>query len=303
MDIIKCFRSYCAVVECGSFSIAADKLLITQPSVSTHIHELEKYYNTVLLDRGREKVLPTDTGKLLYSYAKEVLHRIKKIENAMNDARNLLSGNVEIGASTVPGTYILPEVLKRFKEQYPKINISLKIRDTSIIIKEVFEKKVDFGVVGERTRKQGLVFCRLTDDTVCLIAPGSERREKITIEELKKMPLIFRESSSGTRMTVAETLKKKGIRVKDLNIVMELGSTEAVKQGVIEGLGISFVSERTIRNEEKQGLLRRIDVERLNIKRNFWLVKRANGNLTRVAKTLLNFLKKECCIRDVNSGL
>lgn len=293
MDIVRCLKTFCAVVETGSFTIAADRLFLTQPSVSTHIQGLEKHYGTVLLNRKRDKITPTDTGKLLYSYAKEILQLTRKTEDVINDVNNLLRGDIEIGASTVPGTYILPEMLKKFKEKFPGINISLRIRDTSIIIKEVFEKLVDFGVVGDKIKKQGLVFHKLIEDHICLIAPRDIKKKKIGISELKKIPLVFRENSSGTRMTVLETLQKKGIQAKELNIIMELGSTEAIKQGVIAGLGASFVSERTIRNEKSQGLLRKIPVEGLNINRYFWLVRRSQGNIPRAGKALFNFLRKE----------
>jgi len=293
MDIVKCLNTFCAVVESGSFTGAANRLSLTQPSVSTHIKELEKYYKIILLNRKRDKIAPTDIGQLLYKYAKQILQLTKKTEDIIDDINNLLRGEIEIGASTVPGTYILPEILMKFRENYPGINISLRIRDTTIIIRDVFEQRVDFGIVGDKIKKPGLIFHNLIKDRIVLIVHPSFRRKKVKLEALRDLPLIFRESSSGTRMTVMEKLYKKGISIKGLNILMELGSTEAVKQGVMAGLGASFVSERTIKNEEKQGLLKKLSVEGLNIDRNFWLVKPSSGITSRAAMALYDFIRKE----------
>jgi len=293
MDIVRCLRTFCAVVENGSFTIAAVRLYLTQPSVSTHIRELEKHYGSILLNRKRDKITPTDTGKLLYQHAKEILQLTRETEDILDEVNNLLRGDIEIGASTVPGTYILPELLMKFKRLYPGLKLSLRIRDTSIIIKEVFEQKVDFGIVGDKIKKAGLIFHKLIHDHIVLIVHPSVKKKRLKLDELKDLPLVFRENSSGTRMTVTEELRKKGILVKDLDIVMELGSTEAVKQGVLAGLGASFVSERTIRNEEKQGLLKKIPVKGLKIDRNFWIVKRSSSNFSRTGKALYNFIRKE----------
>lgn len=293
MDIVRCLRTFCAVVENGSFTIAAVRLYLTQPSVSTHIRELEKHYGSILLNRKRDKITPTDTGKLLYQHAKEILQLTRETEDILDEVNNLLRGDIEIGASTVPGAYILPELLMKFKRLYPGLKLSLRIRDTSIIIKEVFEQKVDFGIVGDKIKKAGLIFHKLIHDHIVLIAHPSIKKKRLKLDELKDLPLVFRENSSGTRMTVTEELRKKGILAKDLDIVMELGSTEAVKQGVMAGLGASFVSERTIRNEEKQGLLKKIPVKGLKIDRNFWIVKRSSSNFSRTGKALYNFIRKE----------
>ncbi len=293
MDIVRCLRTFCAVVENGSFTIAAVRLYLTQPSVSTHIRELEKHYGSILLNRKRDKITPTDTGKLLYQHAKEILQLTRETEDILDEVNNLLRGDIEIGASTVPGTYILPELLMKFKRLYPGLKLSLRIRDTSMIIKEVFEQKIDFGIVGDKIKKAGLIFHKLIHDHIVLIVHPSVKKKRLKLDELKDLPLVFRENSSGTRMTVTEELRKKGILVKDLDIVMELGSTEAVKQGVLAGLGASFVSERTIRNEEKQGLLKKIPVKGLKIDRNFWIVKRSSSNFSRTGKALYNFIRKE----------
>lgn len=293
MDIVRCLRTFCAVVENGSFTIAAVRLYLTQPSVSTHIRELEKHYGSIFLNRKRDKITPTDTGKLLYQHAKEILQLTRETEDILDEVNNLLRGDIEIGASTVPGTYILPELLMKFKRLYPGLKLSLRIRDTSIIIKEVFEQKVDFGIVGDKIKKAGLIFHKLIHDHIVLIVHPSIKKKRLKLDELKDLPLVFRENSSGTRMTVTEELRKKSILAKDLDIVMELGSTEAVKQGVMAGLGASFVSERTIRNEEKQGLLTKISVKGLKIDRNFWIVKRSSSDFSRTGKALYNFIRKE----------
>ena len=293
MDLVRCLNTFCAVVESGSFTIAANKSYLTQPSVSTHIRSLEQHYKTTLLNRKRDGVTLTDTGKLLYHYAKEILKLTHTTEDAIDDVTDLLRGYIEIGASTVPGTYILPEILMKFKKMHHGIKLSLMIRDTSLIVKDVFEQKVDFGIVGDKTKKPGLIFHKLTDDHIVFITPPSIKKKRLTLDELKRISLVFRENSSGTRMAVLGELSKKGISISELNIVMELGSTEAIKHGVMTGLGSSFVSERSIKNEEGQRLIKKVLVEGLEIDRSFWIVKRSSGSISRAGLALYDFIKKE----------
>lgn len=293
MDLLKCLRTFCAVVESGSFTEAAEIVYVTQPSISTHINELETHYKTKLLNRKRDGIIPTETGKLLYKNAKELLKQVQITEDEIDKINNLLKGEIEIGASTVPGTYIIPTLISKFKKNYPHIKISLKIKDTNLIINDVFEQKIGFGIVGDRLRKAGLTFHKLAGDRIVLVAHPSIEKKKINLDELKKMELIFRESNSGTRAAVLDELKKHSITIKQLNIVMELGSTEAVKQGVMKNLGASFVSKRTIDTEKENGLLKIIPIEGIDIKRNFWLVKRSNSLISRAENELFKFLKKE----------
>jgi DNA-binding transcriptional LysR family regulator len=293
MDLLKCLKTFCAVVESGSFTEAAEIVYVTQPSISTHINELEEHYKTKLLNRKRDGITPTATGKLLYKNAKEVFKQIQVTEDEIDKINNLLGGSIEIGASTVPGTYIIPALIAEFKKNYPHIKISLKIKDTNLIINDVFEQKISFGIVGDRTKKSGLKFHKLTGDRIVLIANPSVKKSKLNLDELKEMKFIFRESNSGTRAAVVNELKKHGISIKQLNIAMELGSTEAVKQGVMKNLGASFVSERTINTEKENGLLKIIPIERIDIKRNFWLVKRSNTRISRAENEFFKFLSKK----------
>jgi DNA-binding transcriptional LysR family regulator len=297
MDILRCLETFCTIVESGSFTVAAEKRYLTQPSVSTHIRDLEKHYGVKLLNRRRDGITATDTGKLLYKYAKSLLRLSKEAQDAIDDVNRLVRGETTIGASTVPGTYLIPELLSRFKKEFPGIRLSMKVSDTSMIIDEVFEQNVDFGIVGEKRNKPGLIFTRLADDNIILVVHPGIKKGKISVKDLGTLPLIFREHTSGTRMAVMENLKKRGITEKDLNIIMELGSTEALKQGVLAGLGAGFVSERSIKHEESQGLVKRLPIHGLTIHRNFWIVKRATTGLSRAAQALYNFIRSSA-LRD-----
>jgi DNA-binding transcriptional LysR family regulator len=294
MDIARCLETFCTVIECGSFTLAARKLYLTQPSVSTHIKELEKHYKSVLLNRKRDGIVPTDTGKLLYRYAKEIIKLIRKTSDAIDEVVNLKRGDIEIGASTVPGTYILPEILMKFKKKFPSIELSLKIKDTLLIVNDVYAQNFEFGIVGDRIKKQGLIFHKLIKDRIVFITPSGKNKTHLSFLEIKSIPLIIREVNSGTRLAVVHSLEKKGLALKDLNIVMELGSNEAIKHGVIASLGSSFVSERTIKNEVKQGLLKKVPVKGLSIERNFWIVRKTSSPLSRAAKALFDFIRNEC---------
>jgi DNA-binding transcriptional LysR family regulator len=293
MDMLRCLETFCAVVETGSFTAAAEKRYLTQPSVSTHIRDLEKHYSTKLLNRRRDRITPTDTGKHLYKHARNLLKMAKETEDAIDSINNLIRGEVTIGASSVPGTYLVPVMLSAFKKEYPGIHLAMEVSDTSIVIDQVFDQRVDFGIVGEKRKKPGLIYTSIAKDTIVLATHPSTGRGPINPDELKSMPLILREHTSGTRMAVQEKLREKGIAEKDLHIVMELGSTEAVKQGIMAGLGGGFVSELSIKNEEKHGMLKRLLFKNLTINRHFWMVKRTKGDLSRASQALYEYIRKE----------
>lgn len=294
MDMLRCLETFCSVIESGSFTVAAEKRYLTQPSVSTHIRDLENHYGTKLLNRRRDGITPTDTGKRLYEFAKHLLRLAKETEDAIDDINQLVRGEVTVGASSVPGTYLIPPLLYAFKKKFPGIRLSMQVSDTSIVTSQVFEQKVDFGIAGEKRNKPGLAFTKLTEDRIVLIAPPSTQKSTISLEDLRAMHIILREHTSGTRMAVQEKLKKKGIREKDLAVAMELGSTEAVKQGVIAGLGTGFVSEQSIKHEKKQGLVKKLSIQGLTIKRHFWIIRRTAGSLSRAAQALYDFIRAEC---------
>ena len=216
-------------------------------------------------------------------------------DQAIKQLRGLIRGELVIGASTIPGEYILPPILAEFKEKYPGIQMNLLIADTKEIIQKVVDNKVEIGIVGTKSKSDKLIFSNFTTEKLVLIAPHDcnwLKGESATIEELKKFPFVLRESGSGTRASMRQKLDEAGIKETDLKIVMKLGSTAAVKKAVESGAGVSIISEKAIENEIKLGLIKKIHVKGLELDREFFIVCRRHTYRNPATKAFLQFLEE-----------
>jgi len=289
-------RVFCAVVEKKSFSRASEAVFLSQPTVSLQIRALEQELGTRLLDRQGKEVSVTGSGKLLYGYARKILQIANEAEQAIAQLKGLIMGEIIIGASTIPGEYILPGLLAVFKEKYPGIEINLAIGDTKEIIRKVLDHEVEIGFVGQKEKGEKLEFYGFSIEKLVLIAPVSPPlvpHDQITVEELKKVPFIIRESGSGTRSSIERKLHEFGVKEADFNIVMRVGSTAAVKKAVESGVGVSIISERAIENEIKLDLLKKVPIEGLELEREFFIVYRRGRSLSPATKALLAFLEEK----------
>lgn len=289
-------RAFCAVVENKSFSKAGEALHLSQPTVSIQINSLERELGARLLDRQGREVTTTGAGAVLYHHARRILQAVNEAEQAIEQLKGLMKGGLTMGASTIPGEYILPSLLAKFKGKYPGIGINLVIGDTKEIVEKVTEAEVEIGVVGTREKSDKLVFTSFITEKLVLIAPVNRswlQGEAVTVEDLKKVPFILRESGSGTRATVKQKLHEAGVREEDLNVVMILGSTAAVKRAVESGAGVSLISERAIEKEIRLGLVRKIPVKDLDLDREFFIVYRRGRSLSPATEALLQFLEEK----------
>jgi DNA-binding transcriptional LysR family regulator len=224
------------------------------------------------------------------------LRLVDEAEQAIEQLKGLVKGELTLGASTIPGEYILPSLLAEFKQKYPAIDINLVIDDTKGIVEKVTRNEVELGVVGTREKSDKLVFETFTSERLVLISPTTRRwfkHELVTIEELREVPFILRESGSGTRATVKQRLQQAGIKEEDLTIVMRLGSTAAVKRAVESGAGVSFISEKAIENEIKLGTIKTIPLKDLELDRKFFIVYRRQKSHSPATQALLQFLKEK----------
>jgi DNA-binding transcriptional LysR family regulator len=292
-------KTFCAVFEKRSFTKAASVVHRTQPSISAQIADLEKYYHTQLFIRKGKEVIPTERGDILYRYAQHILKLTEQSKEAIDEHGGMTRGLVTVGASTIPGTYILPELVSRFRQAYPAVKTSIPISDTRDVLQKLLEGELELGVVGEQTRDKRLEFQPLAEDRIVLVAPSHSdvmKKRSLSLDVLKREPLILREEGSGTRKTLQVALEKKGVRWKDLDIVAEFGNTEAAKNGVIAGLGLSFLSQWAIEREVKLGLISEIPVKGLDIQRHFFIVIHKGWPISRAAEVFLNFCSSKAVI-------
>ena len=280
------------VYETQSFSKTSKLLYLTQPTVTLHIKDLEEILGVKLLDRNTRKVIPSKAGKVVYEYGKEIINLLKEMEKELEIFKDEKRGIVEIGGSTIPGQYILPKIIKSFKEKYPQISVYLKVGDSREIVEKVIKGDFDLGMVGAVFKNKELVYIPCYEDEIVLIAPPDFPKDEISLEELYDISLIKREEGSGTWENAIESLQKKGLDILKLNIVGEMGSTEAIKESVKAGLGCGFISSLAIELEKALNLLKVIKIKNIFIKRKFYLIYPKVKKITSSEEKFIKFIKK-----------
>jgi DNA-binding transcriptional LysR family regulator len=289
-------ETFCRVADLKGFSRAADGLLLTQPTISGHILALEHSLSLRLFDRtGREARL-TRAGRVFYQYAMKILAARKEALNALSEFSEGIRGELSLGASTLPGEYLLPRLLGDFKKGYPGITISLKIADTREIVQDVLDGDVEFGMTGGKLNHPSLRYDLFGEDEIIVVGPPDvqgSRKRGIRFDEMFKEPWILREEGSGTQMAVEKALRKKGRDLRQLNVVIEMGSTSSLKEGVKAGLGLAFVSRKVVEEDLGAHFLSQIDVEGLEpISRPVYTVFHLGRTLSPMGERFLRFLKK-----------
>jgi len=279
-----------------SFTKAAESLHMTQPAVTFQVRQLEEYFNTRLFDRTHNRISLTEAGQRVYEYADRIFALYAEMENSVRDLTGEVSGVLLLGASTTIAEYMLPALLGDFKAKYPEVSIRLQVANTDGIVSMVENNVIDLGVVEAPVSNKNLVVenCRM-DKMVLIVPPGHELAEKksVPIKDLTKFPYICREEGSGTREVMLEAVTAAGCNPQDLNIVMELGSPEAVKGAVEAGMGISILSKATIEKELKLGSLIAIDLE-VPLERPFSFVHQKQKFRLRAMEKLLDFARHYC---------
>ncbi|MFH1350100.1 MAG: selenium metabolism-associated LysR family transcriptional regulator [Pseudomonadota bacterium] len=285
---------FCKVVEMGSFSKAADAVFLAQASVSERIATLENMVGTKLLDRLGRQVVPTKAGELLYRHALLLLEMKRTVRLEMENFLGQKRGAIYLGGSTIPGEYILPQLIGRFHEQYPDISIILSIADTDEIETRVLDGNLELGVIGSKAVARNLLLDELWEDELVLAVPVQHRwakRKWVTIPELSQEPFIAREMGSGTLKILEEYIQRGGsITPEALNVVARFGSSTAVKEGIKAGLGVSILSSRAINTEVQTGILIALRIKGLPMTRYFYLIRDKRRTISPLCRVLLDFL-------------
>lgn len=289
-------RIFCKVVELKSFSRAGEAVRLSQPTVSSHIKELEVHFGTQLVDRLARHTLPTKAGELLYAYAQRLLALYEETQVAMAEFLGKIKGRLAIGGSTIPGGYLLPRLIGAFSQKYPGVHVALIVGDTADIMERIAGGQIEVGVVGARSEDRQLYQVPLLEDELRLVLPGHHKwaqKRAISIKELIVEPFIVREMGSGTLRSMARLLRQKGYGIDDLNIVAELGSTEAVRQGIKNGVGVSILSAIAIADDIHAGALQSVTIEGLDLKRSFYLTRHRHRTPSPLCRAFIDFLQAE----------
>lgn len=288
-------KVFCTVAETRSFSKASEIIHLTQPAVSLQIQALEEVYETKLFDRTSSNVVLTPAGEILYKYAKEILSLFAAVEKDIGEITGLVKGSISVGASTTVGNYVLPSVISDFKKKSPKIKIHLLVGNTKRIVEFLNAGNIDLGIVEGEATKYKIKTEKLIADELALIVPSNHpwaKKKEISIVDLLKEPFIFREEGSGTRQVIERYLSKRGISPQKMKISTILGSTEAIKEAVENGTGLSVVSKWAVRRERRYGTIEIVRFKEGKVLRDFSLIFNKNTVTSYAAEEFLNYLKK-----------
>jgi DNA-binding transcriptional LysR family regulator len=287
---------FCKVVELKSFTRSAEAVLLSQPTVSEHIRSLEEELGQKLLDRSGREVEPTPVGRLLYNYAVRILRLQQSAMQAIEQYGGKLVGRIMIGSGTIPGTYILPEIISRFRGRYPSIRATLKIAGSQLIASEVLGGQLEIGVVGAKWNEKGLEWLEHFSDSLTLVVHSGHHwasRQEVELEELAGEPFILREPESGTRKVIGQIFEDHGMKTSSLTEVAEIGSTAAVLEAVRAGLGIAVLSARAVERDVLSGALAIVPIKGVRLERPFYMIRRRNRELSPAAAVFWDYLYKE----------
>jgi DNA-binding transcriptional LysR family regulator len=288
--------AFVAVVERRSFSQAAERLGVTQPAVSLQVRALEKRLGTQLLDRSGRRVEPTEAGLRLYRGAQRLLSLEEQLlDEVAGEGQGELGGELQLGASTGPAAIVVPLLLCEFQRAHPGVKISLTVSDTQSVVERVAARELELGIVGAARRHRAARFEPFFDDEVILACPPGHpfAGRTVSIDELRGENVIVMQEGAGVRQIVEDELRGLGLRLRDLDVGLELGLQESVRSAVQAGYGVAFISRSAVESELAAGTLTSAKVEGLDAKREISLVRAAGRTATRAADAFVEFARAE----------
>ena len=286
--------AFCAVVERRSFSQAAERLGVTQPAVSLQVRALEKRLGTQLLDRSGRRVEPTEAGLRLYRGAQRLLSLEEQLlDELAGEAEGDLVGELQIGASTGPAAIVVPLLLCEFQRRHSALKVSLTVSDTHSVVERVAARELELGIVGAARRHRAVRFEPFFDDEVILACPPEHAfaGRTVSLDELRGENLILMQDGAGVRQIVEDELRSLGVRLRDLDVRLELGLQESVRSAVQAGYGLTFISRSAVEPELAAGTLAAAAVEGLDAKREISLVRASGRSPTRAADAFVEFAR------------
>jgi len=287
-------RVFASVFRNKSFSKASEELHLTQPTISNHIKALEDEFDCKLFDRLGRTNIPTKEAEVLYSHSMELIEKADTIKEAIGEIRKDVTGKLVVGASTIPGVYLLPRIMSEFQKRYPSITFQILISDSGGIVDSISKHELLLGFVGAKLGNEQINYIPFVQDKLIVVSsPNLEKNSRMTLKELVKLPMVLREEGSGTRKETEKLLESKGFSLEDLKISGIFGSTDAVKQAVKAGLGVSILSNFSVIDELDHEILKEIKLTDIEMKRRFYIVTHKKRTLPRLYDTFLKHVITE----------
>lgn len=287
--------AFCAVVERQSFSQAAEQLGVTQPAVSLQVRALEKRLGRQLLDRSGRRVEPTEAGLRLYRGAQRLLALEEQVlDEVVAGASGDLAGSLSLGASTGPAAVVVPVLLCEFQRAHPAVRVALEVHDTRAVVELVADRRLELGIVGAAPRHRAVRFEPFASDEVVLVCPPSHRfaGRTVDVRELTSETLVVMQEGAGVRRIVDDELRRLGLRLRDLDVRLELGLQESVRSAVLGGYGVTFISRAAVESELAAGALAEARIEGMDGRREISLASATGRVRTRVAESFAAFARE-----------
>lgn len=285
---------FLTISNCGTFSEAAKRLFLSQPTLSVQIAALEKELGVKLFERQGKNLALTPAGQILTRYASDMLGLRDRALQEIAHYKNTIAGTIRLFSSTVPADYILPPLISRFLQLHPEVYIELLRSDSSAVWDKVLAYEADFGIVGTYQNLGSIECTPFYDDEIVIITPATDKYVRwppvIDLSILLEQPLVLREVGSGTQETFEDALAKQGFSSDKLKVRTRLESMEAVKTAVLSGLGLSVTSRLAVKAELATGTLLAFSVHGLNLKRKFYLIKQKKKVLSPAADAFFHFI-------------
>lgn len=279
------------VASRSSFTKASEELNISQPAVTKHIKEIENQLNTKLFNRKGTSIQLTQSGKILFEYAEKIRNIYRDLEFEIHQINQKHQGKLIIGASTTVAQYILPEILAKFKSYYKDLKIELITHNTEMISELLKDGKIDLGIIEGESQSAYFDYQKFKPDEIVLVAKANHplANKTLNIKDLYELELVLREQGSGSLEFIQNRLKEKGIIAENLNVVMQLGSSESIKNYLLHSDALAFLSISTVLNELKNNQLTIIDIKNFSIERNFHFIL-PKGEQSEVIRLFLKFI-------------
>ncbi|PKM82656.1 MAG: LysR family transcriptional regulator [Firmicutes bacterium HGW-Firmicutes-14] len=292
MFSLRQLKAFVTVAENKSFTNAAKILFMTQPAISAQIKALEERLEVKLIERNDKTIALTEAGEVLFIEAQKILDIYDGFMEAIDEMKGIHRGKLFITASTIPGEYVLPILIGGFHRVYPGIEISLKIGDTGAVVQQLLKRTVDIGIIGAPVKNESISLKEFIKDELIIIGPPGNTKnvQEISVEELVEADLVLREPDSGTRMMFYEKISSAGVEIRQLKVVMELGSTRAIITAVESGLGLSVVSRLAAQEALELGKITEYRVRGISFERYLYLAWNKNKYESFAAKEFFSFL-------------
>jgi DNA-binding transcriptional LysR family regulator len=276
-----------------NFSEAARRLHMSQPSVSQHIQALENHFGTELFERRGRHLSLTEAGQTLLPLARQLVNLSIQVDETIESLHGEIAGHLIIGCCTTAGRYLLPRLLARFRELHPNVQVTCHVTDQHTAMNMQNEGKLHITVVSERAYSKDMEFRKFVTDPVILIVPASHpwaKRESIEPKELSEADFIVREETSGTRRAVAQACTNVGMNPDELNVIMTLGTSQAISIAVQEGIGVAFITRLAANDAIQRGDLVHVRVTGMEIAQDVWVGRNILHPATRAQNAFWDFV-------------